>query len=145
MTRTGFRALLIVHMCLGVIGLLMESATQSMLPDPLISYIEQRDGAPLTQLDALLLLTIFVLLATLIASWVGLWRFSRWSPALFAAVGGAAVLLQPLLGPTVVSGWAAALYSAADITGGAVLAAVFLTDLREEFGCEQVPQAPESH
>ena len=133
MTRMSFRALLIVHVCLAVFGLVMEFATQSMLPDPLVFYIEQRHQAPISHTDALLLLVLLILFVALLASWIGLWKFWPWAPRLYAALCGIGILLQPLLGPVVVSGWTAALYDAASITAGVLLAGVFLTRWRDEF------------
>ena len=133
MTRTSFRALLIVHVCLAVFGLVMESATQSMLPDPLVNYVEQRHQAAMSHAEALLLLVLLVLFVALIASWIGLWKFWPWAPRLYAAVCGIGILLQPLLGPVVVSGWTAALYDAASLTAGILLAGAFLTRWRDEF------------
>ena len=133
MTRTSFRALLIVHVCLAVFGLVMESATQSMLPDPLHNWTEQRHQEPMSHADALLLLVLLVLFVALLASWIGLWKFWPSAPRLYAGVCGVGVLLQPLLGPVVVSGWTAALYDAASMTAGVLLAGVFLTRWRDEF------------
>lgn len=133
MSRTAFRVLLIVHVCLCVFGGIMDFATQSMLPDPLLYYLEQEAQTPLTEFQALLVLFLLVLFAALITAWIGLWRFWRWAPRLYLGTLVAAIVLQPVLGPSVQTGWASALYDAGSVSGGALMAGVFLTPLRDEF------------
>jgi hypothetical protein len=127
------RVLIVGEIVFGVLSLVVSAFTQVTLPEPLREYLELEAQAPITKRDLFLLAFGVLLLVMVLISSIGLFVF--WRPArllyLIATVFG--VVITPLLGPAVRTGWDTPLEETASITAGAILALVYFSPLRVLF------------
>ena len=77
---------------------------------------------------------VAIVLATMLAAWIGLWRFWRIAPPLLLAswIGVGAVTL--LAGPTVQTAAETVIYTAWSVVAGVLLSMSYFSELRGKFG-----------
>ena len=125
MTKTRFRAVVALSIALGFLGGIASLFFESTLPPPLREYLEREQNAEVTAMDFVLLLIWIPLLVAIIASYVGMLRFARWSRPLALATSALGVLALPLFGPTVEPGIVTAWLHLSSMVYGAVLAVAY--------------------
>jgi cell division protein FtsW (lipid II flippase) len=132
MTAQKFRALIALHLVLTLAGIgaaflpnsYSAALSEAYATEPMSTFIDN-DGFWLT-----LALT---LLALWVAGIVGLWLFKRWGRTLSLYATVAALVIVPFFEPTLLSGLENALYEAAALCWGAVLALAYYSSVRERF------------
>jgi hypothetical protein len=89
------------------------------LPPELRNYLEtQKNAEPMVGTWIVFAVGMLVLIASIII-YVGLYRFWSWAKNLLLPINIVALIMMPLYGPSVLSGWASALsYSYALVNGG---------------------------
>jgi hypothetical protein len=133
MTRHGFRRLIILQWMLGLASCVVTFATVPYLPPELRSYWESQARAELTNGDWVLFGVSMLLLVGSIIVYLGLYRFKPWAKSLLLPINVVALLLSPLYGPAVMTGWASALSYASTLVGGGVIFLVYLSPIRQMF------------
>lgn len=126
-----FRLLLVVSVVTSLVGAVFDVLVPSALPESFSSVQSTFDNATPMSLTTLLLGGAYVL-GTLVA-WVGLLTFRTWAPhtaVVFTALG---IIITPMLGPSVNSGWTMALFELSSILWAVALAAAYLSPLKERF------------
>ena len=123
------RRLIVAMWATALIGGALDLASESELPEPLRTYREAEQDAPVTARTA----------ATAVAGLVVLWYLIRGSIHLyglrargcrpFATGLVSSVIMMPLVGPVVYGGWSAAFYEASLVLGGVILGWLYLSDV----------------
>lgn len=128
-----FRLLIIIHV------LLLAAGTAAPLAPPGYSptLAEAFEAEPVPMLlDSSWLMPALMLpfVAAVLAGLYGLYMLKRWGRALslYSSVAGCA--LTVFLGPSLQSGWESALFEAATLLWGAILALSYYSPLRRQFG-----------
>lgn len=132
MTDNKFRALIALHLALtfGSIGaaflpnLYSTALSEAYANEPLPAFLDS---------SWLMIAMVSVLLAVLLASIVGLWMFKPWGRTLSLLSTIATLTIATFFGPTLLSGLENALYEAAALCWGAVLALAYYSRIRERF------------
>jgi hypothetical protein len=134
-----FRALIGVEIALTVASLLGSVALGRTLPAPLQAYLRADDDAPARAAEIVAAVGTALVMAAMVTSWVGLWRFWRIAPPLFLAswIGVGAVTL--VSGPTVQTAAETVIYTAWAVVGGVLLSMSFFSDLRGKFDDARAP------
>jgi hypothetical protein len=132
-SKTLLRALIVTEYVLIIVAIVVGLATESLLPDPLRTFVEEEANAELTNDDIAMLIIGLPLIILLIVSSIGL--FMLWPPARILYLIGVAsgLILMPVFGPYVESGWGTAFEDAASIISGVILALVYFSPLKRYF------------
>ena len=133
MTRQSFRRLIILQWLLGFSAVVAFWVTIEHLPPELRNYLEaQKNAEPMVGTWIVFAVGMLVLIASIII-YVGLYRFRSWAKSLLLPINIVALIMMPLYGPSVLSGWASALsYSYALVNGG-ILFLVYLSPVSQLF------------
>lgn len=126
-----FRLLLVVSVVTGLMGAAFDVLVPSALPESFSSVQSAFDNAIPMSLSALLLGCAYVL-GTLVA-WLGLLTFRNWAPHLAVVFTALGIIITPMLGPSVSSGWTMALFELSSTLWAVALAAAYLSPLKERF------------
>ena len=139
-TPRYFKVLLTWSWIVVLVGVVIDIATESNLPEPLREYVEGEYSEEWSREDLLLLCIGIPLLAAVVASYIGLYRFKRWGRSLWLWTGVAGCVLTPVLGPSVYSAWAEPFYFVATALYGVILALAFVPPVGRMI--EGEPNAP---
>ena len=131
--RRRFRLLVGVQIGLTLLSMSTSARLERTLPAPLQAYLHAQKDAPPAAREIAVAPASAVLLALLVAAWIGLLRFWRIGPWLFLASCVGAFLLVLAGGPTVEAASQTALSTAWWAVGGVLLSMSFFSDLRGEF------------
>lgn len=133
MTKSHFRASILIFLGLGLIGGLADIVVPSLIAEPFHQAQQAHDAALSNErLFVSLALLLPATVAALVATY-GLYRFRCWAPRL-AAIGTVGVLLAcPLLGTWAQSGVALSFGYAASYLWGGIITASYLQPYREWF------------
>ena len=142
MTKTRFRAAVALSIALGFLGGIASLFFESTLPPPLREYLEREQNAEVTAMDFVLLLIWIPLLVAVIASYVGMLRFARWSRPLALATSALGVVALPLFGPTVEPGTTTALFHLASMVFGALVAVAYCSPTAAAWFGDAPPDGP---
>jgi hypothetical protein len=77
---------------------------------------------------------VAIVMAMMVTAWIGLWRFWRIAPPLFAAAWIGVGVVTLMAGPTVQTAVETVVYTAWSVVGGVLLSMSFFSDLRGKFG-----------
>jgi hypothetical protein len=132
-SKTFLRVLIVAEYALIIVAIVVAFATESLLPEPLRTFVEDEASAELTNHDIAMLIIGLPLIGLLIISSIGL--FMLWPPARILYLIGIAsgLILVPVFGPYVESGWGTAFEDAASIVSGVILALVYFSPLKRFF------------
>jgi hypothetical protein len=132
-SKTLLRALIVTEYVLIIVAIVVGLATESLLPDPLRTFVEEQANAELTNNDVAMLIIGLPLIVLLIVSSIGL--FMLWPPARILYLIGIAsgLVLMPVFGPYVESGWGTAFEDAASVVSGVILALVYFSPFKRYF------------
>ncbi|HEY9405327.1 MAG TPA: hypothetical protein VIQ24_21935 [Pyrinomonadaceae bacterium] len=108
-------------------------ATVSYLPPDLRDYVEAQSNAEPAAKDWVVFAVGVCILIGYIITSVGLYRFRPWAKKLFLPLNIIALLLMPLHGPSVMTGWASAFNGLNFLVGGGVLFLVYLSPVSQMF------------
>jgi hypothetical protein len=136
MTRQGFRRLFIISWLVGLTAVAVSMLTVSYLPPDLRDYVEAQSNAEPTTKDWVVFTVGVCLLIGYIITSVGLYRFRAWAKTLFLPMNIIALLMMPLYGPSVMTGWASAFNCLNCLVGGGVLFLVYLSPVGQMFGTD---------
>lgn len=135
MTPTAFRILIVCSILLGFASSLLDLLLPGLLSGELAAAIENEPLPALFDDQAVVVgIASVVALIAGIASTIGLFLFRHWGRSASLWLSFAALLLYPLFGATVYSGWAASLFELSSMTWGAVLALAYFSPLAARFG-----------
>jgi hypothetical protein len=129
-----FRALIALEAVLTIASLVASVALRSTLPAPLQAYLRADDDAPARASELIAAVTVAIAMAAMVTAWIGLWRFWKIAPPLFAASWIGVGLATLLSGPTVQTAVETVVYTAWSVVGGVLLSMSFFSDLRGKFG-----------
>lgn len=128
-----FRLLLLLSVVAGLIGGGLDFVLPSLIPEALSSAVVASEPETSSlQLAAIILGGLVLLFFWLLACY-GLYSFRSWAPRLALGVSVISLAVYPLLGVSVVSGWAMVFADMANTAWGAVLALAYLSPLKEAF------------
>ena len=127
---------------LEVVGAIGSFVWESTLPPPLQEYLEREQNAEVTAMDFVLLLIWIPLLVAVVASYVGMLRFARWSRPLALATSAVGVVALPLFGPTVEPGTTTALFHLASMIFGAIVAVAYCSPTAAAWFGDAPPDRP---
>ena len=133
MTRKNFRILLVLSWLLVIAGVVVSFATKNSLPSELQSYLERVENAPLTNGEIVLAVVDITFVVFAIVLTVGLYRFRRWAKTLLPVSYVLGLVLIPVNGPYVESGWVSILFYSGSLMDGIILALVYFSPLKEFF------------
>ena len=111
-------------------------ATVSYLPPDLRNYVEARNNAELTAKDWVVFTVGLCLLIGYIIISVGLYRFRAWAKKLLLPINIIALLLMPLYGPSVMTGWASAINCLNGMVSGGILFLIYLSPVEQMFATD---------
>jgi len=129
-----FRALIALEICLTVVSLIASVALRRFLPAPLQAYLRADADAPARASDLAGAIGVALVMAAMVTAWIGLWRFWRIAPPLFAASWMGVGVVTLLAGPTVQTAIETVVYTAWSVVAGVLLSMSFFSDLRGKFG-----------
>ncbi len=133
MTKSQFRALVLLSLILGLIGSLLDLVVPSLIPDAIQKAQVEYDAAmSMFRLSVVVLLVIAGLGLSFVAMY-GLYRFSRWAPRL--AIIGTVISLLALsaIGFTSQSRFASAFISISTSLWGGVVVLCYVDPYRVWF------------
>lgn len=123
------RLLISVDALLTSVGILSEPFLAEGIPPALrAAYAEAFPGE-----DVGIALFMLALLLMVLAGYVGMWRFRQWGKLAYTTACMVDVICLAFYKPVLLSGPSVALALATAFSGGALLAMVWLSDLRKEF------------
>jgi hypothetical protein len=134
MNRSLFRMLVIAFALLLLGSVVVEMATQSMLPEPLKTYVLAESEGDLTGRELAFLAALLPLVLVELVAVVGLCLFQNWARWLFLVATVLSLLLTPFAGHYVTSGPAEAVNYFVYLLNGVVLACAFCSSLSGDFG-----------
>jgi MFS family permease len=125
-TTRHFRILLTLSWVTILVGVVVDIATEPLLPEPLREYVQIEDTDEWEQKDWSIFTICIPFLVMVIASYVGLYKFKRWGRYLWLWTGVAGFALTPALGPAVATAWAESFYFVATALYGVILALAYV-------------------
>jgi hypothetical protein len=129
-----FRALIALEAALTIASLIASVALRRTLPESLQAFLRADDAAPARALALPAAVGVAIVMAMMLTAWIGLWRFWRIAPPLFAAAWIGVGLVTLLAGPTVQTAIETVVYTAWSVVAGVLLSMSFFSDLRGKFG-----------
>ena len=136
MTRQGFRRLLVLSWLIGVAAVVVSLATVPYLPSDLRHYLKAQSDAEPTTMDWVIFTVGLCLLTGHVITSVGIYRFRAWAKRLLLPINVIALLLLPLYGPSVMTGWASALNYLNGLVSGGILFLVYLSPVGRMFATD---------
>jgi hypothetical protein len=127
MTTKLFRQLIVAWWLIMLISVIVDLATEQYLPPELVYYLESAKPSTLEWFA-----TGFILIGVLVAS-IGLYRIKRWGRTLFLWVNVLSLILSPLFGVGISSGWALVGYGLSSILSGGILFTTYLPPIANHF------------
>ena len=116
-----------------IAGVIVSFATENSLPPELQSYLERVENTPLANGEIVLAVVDVTFVVFAVVLTVGLFRFRRWAKTLLPMNFILGLVLIPINGPSVESGWASSLFYLGSLVDGIILALVYFSPLREFF------------
>jgi hypothetical protein len=132
MTESKFRALIALHIALSFAGVCASFIVTGYSPELKAAYANEPEPWIFSSLW-LLAPYVALLLIPWIAGLIGLWRMKRWgrSWSLYSTI--ILLVTYPLAGASLLSGIESALFEAAALCWGAVLALAYYSGISERF------------
>ena len=131
-TKSLFRLLIIVAISCGAFSIALSALSQSYLPPELQQYLYFSSLQTGERELALVSLFIPLLVLTIVAA-IGLYRFRPWARILALAITIGWLILSPLVGIIVESGWVALFSDLSTLSWGTLLAMAFWSPVSEAF------------
>jgi hypothetical protein len=128
-----FRALIALEIALTVASLAASVVLRRTLPEPLQAYLRADDDAPVRLSEIVAAAGVAIVMAAMVTSWIGLWRFWKIARLLLLASWIGVGLVTLLAGPTVQTATETAIYTAWAVVGGVLLSMSFFSELRGKF------------
>lgn len=141
---TLFRSIMIGSLVLEVMSVIAGETLSQTLPAPLRQYLAT-EGVELSQDEAIKMLVIALTLVVpsliaLIVAIVGIWKFKPWARTLYVVLSILTFLVPLALGPVIMNPWENLFMSLAELSGGIVLAMMFLPPIAHEFEKNKIPR-----
>ncbi len=133
LSKRSFRILVAVELALIVLGGTAYFAGAAFLPEPLRAFDEARFEADFTPLEAVAFALGVPTLIALLAAIGGLWNFRPFARPLYLGATIAGILITPLFGPHIATGWTAAIESASVTVNGVLLGVIYFSPVRDYF------------
>jgi hypothetical protein len=133
MSRQSFRKLIILEWLIVAVALVVLFSTENHLPPELRDYLEVQKNREVTTLDWIGFTVSIVYGATYIIVYVGLYRFKGWAKTLLLPMHLVGLLVVPLHGASVATGWVAALSYSGSLVAGGILFLVYLSPVAQMF------------
>jgi preprotein translocase subunit SecG len=136
--KTLLRVLIVGEIVFVVLSIVVGFLTESTLPDLLRDHLKYEREAGFTQRDAILAAGTVVLLALFLVCSLAL--FLCWRPArlLYLVTTILGLLLAPIYGPYVQTGWEVPLEDSAIVCAGVILGLIYFSPLKILFEKRQV-------
>jgi len=132
---TRLKTRLKVLLCMEALFVICNAALvifgDSLLPEQLRAYEASVANAPQTLMGLIVVVVGMVLIATALTATIGLFLTWRPSRALYLWTRIALVVLSPLNGPNVESGWADLFDGTATLVAGVIIGMLYYSQLRE--------------
>src|SRR6185436_18871608 len=107
-----FRALIALEAALTIASLIASVALRRTLPESLQAFLRADDAAPARALALPAAVGVAIVMAMMLTAWIGLWRFWRIAPPLFAAAWIGVGVVTLMAGPTVQTAIETVVYTA---------------------------------
>lgn len=132
---TLFRSLILVGLAFSIIGSGLDFFVPSLVPTEITDAYDSYTDTQEPGLAWILTLGIggLILIIVGIASTIGLLLFKPWSRRLALWLSVLSLLMYPLLGPVIYSGWAYMLLETSMVMWGAALAMAYFSELAVRF------------
>ena len=130
-TLRHFRVLLTWSWVVILVGVVVDIATESILPEPLQEYLELQYNEEWSRETLLLLGVGIPLIVAVVASYVGLYRFKRWGRTLWLWAGVVGCIVTPAFGPAIYSAWAEPIYFPETALYGVILALAYVSPVAQ--------------
>lgn len=134
MSPRQFRVILIASLVTGLIGGFIDLLWPALVPEPLAqAWAAFNDESP----DLFMILVFIFCLLFLVpacAACVGLYLFRPWARPLAVITTALGLLLYPILGPNLSSGWSQLFSELSSTLWGVSLALAYFSPLKEHFG-----------
>lgn len=143
MSIKAFRVLLVAHLVA-----LLASGGVDFIPGAIPAALEQAYldlPQPIIVGHVVLLVLALPLLVAWLAGIVGLFLMKRWARGLSLYLTLLGLLMYPVLGPSIASGWNSALSELSALLWGAALACAYFSPLAEAFSRNATPVGAQSH
>ncbi|HEY8539708.1 MAG TPA: hypothetical protein VIL28_12635 [Steroidobacteraceae bacterium] len=127
-----FRTLLLTSVACGIVGSFIDGLFPSLIPRPLADAFEALPPPPAIALFGASMLFL-VTFGGVVTAVIGLYRFQPWARPLALLMTALGLLFYPLLGTTVLSGWAQFFLEISSVLWGAVLAMSYVSSLSTRF------------
>jgi hypothetical protein len=128
------RTLVAAEINLVVIGAVAGIFLTDDLPDLLQQYLALEEES--TAFSGGRIAFYVVALGLLIAGWVGLWLLKPWARLAYTAASVLSVLIDPMIGPSVMHGLEYMLSDLSTLAAGMTLALIWFSPLAARFGRE---------
>ena len=127
LSKRSLRIMVVTDLLLVALSVIVGIMSEASLPEPLRAYEEAQAEADTTPSQWIAIAVGIPLIIAMLIACVGLLVF--WGPArpLYLATVIVAILLTPLAGPYVSTGWAQAIDQASFIITGVVLAVIYFS------------------
>jgi hypothetical protein len=129
-SKRFLRSLIVAEIAVGILYIIVSFFSEASLPAELRAYEEAQSEASLTRGDFVQLAVAIPLVIAALLARIGLFFFWRFARPLFLITLIADVLLTPLFGVSIETGWGQMLDQAAVVVSGVVLALIYFSPLR---------------
>jgi|SaaInl8_135m_RNA_FD_contig_31_558188_length_493_multi_11_in_0_out_0_1 hypothetical protein len=129
-----FRTILLSGLALSLISIIAGFSLVDTLPTILQSYLSQEEASDTE--SNLYILALLGLLALLIVSIVGLWKFKPWARTLYVGILIIIVPISPTFGPVVMNGWEAMFSDLSFMLDGVLIAMMFSGEISKKFAVQ---------
>jgi urea transporter len=132
-TPSLFRKLLLLSIIFAIVGACLDVMLPQLIPDPFYQAQEKVDQ-PASSIEFIMLLIIGIsLVIAYIISVVGLFCFYSWAPQVALTATFLSLIIYPLLGYSLSSGWSLALTDCSTLLWGMILTLTYCSPLRKRF------------
>lgn len=124
MTKRSYRLLLVLYIVLGVIGVTMDVAFPTLIPEVYLEAQEYHEAS--FAYSPAVLVSFFALIISILVSVYGLFAFRHWAPKFALASTMLGWIFSCFLSPSVISSPAEAIFGLSDYMWGACLVLAFV-------------------
>jgi hypothetical protein len=132
MTAFKFRSIAWLHLAFALLGAGVAFLPNAFSPE-LAAAFDNQPAPSLFGNEWALYAIALLFIALFLAGFVGLLMFKQWGRTLSLCMTGVILLVYPLFGPTLMSGLESALFEAAALSWGAVLALAYYSEVSVKF------------
>jgi hypothetical protein len=137
------RVLIAAEVSLVVVGGVAGINLRDSLPEMLQQYLALEYDSTWTALRSTKLAFYLVAFGLLVAGWIGLWKLKPWARCAYTTAWVLSVLIESMIGPSVMHAIAYTLSDLATLTAGMTLALIWFSPLAMHFGRKLPDPSPQ--